>query len=97
VRADQRRFDAAQQTRTSLSGLVRTAAGAPLADICVTAHGPAGATTAVTKSNGRFLINGLRPGKYQVQYRACAGASAQYLPEWYGDVLQRGQSRSVIV
>jgi hypothetical protein len=97
VRADQRRFDAAQRTRTSLTGLVRTAAGAPLADICVTAYGPSGATTAVTRSNGRFLLNGLRPGKYRVQYRTCAGASARYLPEWYGDVLQRGQSRSVIV
>ncbi len=97
VRADQRRFDAAQQARISLTGLVRTATGAPVADVCVTAYGPAGATTAVTKSNGRFLINQLRPGKYQVQYRTCAGASAQYLPEWYGDVLQRGQSRSVIV
>ena len=68
-----------------------------MADVCVTAYGPAGATTAVTKSDGRFLINRLRPGKYQVRYRTCAGASAQYLPEWYGDVLQRGQSRSVIV
>jgi hypothetical protein len=97
VRADQRRFDAAQRTRTSLTGLVRTAAGAPLADICVTAYGPSGTTTAVTRSNGRFLLNGLRPGKYQVQYRTCAGALSRYVPEWYGDVLQRGQSRSVIV
>ena len=97
VRADQRRYDAAQQPGTSLAGLVRTATGAPLADVCVTAYGPAGATTAVTKSNGRFLINGVRPGKYRVQYRTCDGASAQYLPEWYGDVLQRGQSRTVIV
>jgi hypothetical protein len=97
VRADQRRFDVAQRTTTSLAGLVRTSTGAPLADICVTAYGPGGAKTAVTRNNGRFLINGLQPGKYRVGYRACGGASAQYLPEWYGDILQRGQSRSVIV
>jgi Carboxypeptidase regulatory-like domain len=97
LRADQRRYDVAQQPRASLTGLVRTATGAPLADVCVTAYGPSGAITAVTRSNGRFLINGVRPGKYKVQYRTCDGASAQYLPEWYGDILQRGQSRSVIV
>lgn len=96
VRADQRRY-AAQQPKASLTGLVRTATGTPLADVCVTAYGPAGATTAVTKSNGRFLINGVRPGKYRVEYRTCDGASAQYVPEWYGDILQRGQSRTVIV
>ncbi len=97
MRASQRRLDAAQRATTSLTGLVKTAAGAPLADVCVTAYGPSGATTAATRSDGRFLISGLRPGKYQVRYLACAGASAQYLPEWYGDVLQRGESRTVIV
>ena len=97
MRASQRRLDAAQRSTTALTGLVKTAAGAPLADICVTAYGPSGATTAATRSDGRFLISGLRSGKYQLRYRACAGAAAQYLPEWYGDVLQRGESRTVTV
>ena len=48
LRADQRRLDAAQGTTSSLTGLARTAAGAPLAAICVTAYGPAGAKAAVT-------------------------------------------------
>jgi hypothetical protein len=97
MRADQRRLDAAQRATTSLTGMARTVAGAPLADICVTAYGPSGARTAITRTDGLFLISGLRPGRYQVQYRSCAGASAQYLPEWYGDILQRRDSRTVIV
>jgi hypothetical protein len=97
MRADQRRLDAAQRATASLTGLARTATGAPLADICVTAYGPSGARTAVTRNDGLFLLSGLRPGKYQVRYRSCAGASAQYLPEWYGNVLQRGDSHTVIV
>src|SRR5215469_9476728 len=60
MRADQRRLDAAQRATTSLTGMARTAAGAPLADICVTAYGPSGARTAITRSDGLFLLSGDR-------------------------------------
>ena len=97
LQADRKRQDAAQSATSSLTGLARTAAGHPLGGICVTAYGSAGDKAAVTGSDGRFTISGLRAGRYQVRYRSCDGDTAHYLPEWYGDVLQRAQSRTVTV
>jgi len=97
LHADRQRQDAALSTTSSLTGLARTATGKPLAGVCVTAYGRAASKAAVTRSDGRYTISGLRPGRYQIQYRTCAGAAQQYLPEWYGDVLQRSQSRTVTV
>lgn len=97
LQADRRRQDVAQAATTSLTGVARTAAGQLLPGICVTAYSQAGDKSAVTGSGGRFVISGLRPGKYRIEYRSCAGATRQYLPEWYGDVLQRAESRIVTV
>jgi hypothetical protein len=80
-----------------LTGVARSATGRPLAGICVAAYGQAGGKGAVTRADGRFTISGLRPGRYQVQYRSCDGSARQYLPEWYGGVFQRSQSRTVTV
>ena len=63
----------------------------------MTAYGAAAPKSAVTDSSGRFVLTALKAGRYQLQYRSCGGSSAQFLPEWYGDSLQRGRSRSVVV
>ena len=97
MRADRRLHDTSQNPTTTVTGIVRTAAGAPLADVCVTAYGPAGKKSAVTGTDGRYFISGLRGGRYQFGYRSCAGSTASYLPEWYGSVIQRAESRPVIL
>jgi Carboxypeptidase regulatory-like domain len=97
MQADRRLHDAAQQATSTVTGIVRTAGGSPLADVCVTAYGPAGDKSAVTNSGGRYFISGLRGGKYQFGYRSCAESGIAYLPEWYGSVLQRGESRPVVL
>jgi len=97
LKADRQRQYAVQSRTTLLTGVARSATGQPLAGICVTAYGKAAEKGAVTRGDGRFTISGLQAGKYQVQYRSCDGSARQYLPEWYGDVLQRSEARTVTV
>src|SRR5271169_1308833 len=81
--ADRRRHLAAQQPVGIVTGLALNSAGRPLMDVCVTAHGPSAGKFAATEADGRFVLGGLRPGKYQLEYRSCGGA-APYLTAWYG-------------
>ncbi len=77
VAADQRRDLASLHRASSVTGVVRDQAGQPLADVCVTATGPGQARTAVSGQDGRFLLAGLRPGRYLVSYRGCSSAGWQ--------------------
>ena len=97
MQADRRLSEQTLHATTTVTGVVRTAAGAPLAGVCVTAYGPAGEKSAVTSADGRYFVSGLRGGRYQFGYRRCAGSAPSYLPEWYGSVLQRAESRSVVI
>jgi hypothetical protein len=63
---------AAARGRGAITGTVRGAHGTPLTGACVTAHGPAGTFHAATHSNGRFLMSGVVPGHYTLDYSACA-------------------------
>jgi Carboxypeptidase regulatory-like domain len=97
MQADERLHDPAKGGTGAVTGIARSATGRPLAGVCVTAYGSASAQSAVTDSSGRFVLTGLKAGQYQLQYRSCGGSSAQFAPEWYGDSLQRGRSRTVVV
>jgi Carboxypeptidase regulatory-like domain len=94
--SDRQRHDAAQQPATIVTGIVRNSAGKPLMDICVTAFGAAGHKFAATKADGRFVLAGLRLGKYELEYRSCGGA-AHYRTAWYGGSADRSSSQPVLV
>ncbi len=94
--SDRQRHETAQQPAAIVTGTVRNSAGRPLMDICVTAFGTAGDKFAATKADGRFVLAGLRPGKYELEYRSCGGA-AQYRTAWYGGSVNRSSAQPVLV
>jgi protocatechuate 3,4-dioxygenase beta subunit len=94
--ADQQLHKRAASATGSITGSAQSADGQPLASVCVSTYGPSGRSFAATRPDGRFLISGLKPGRYQVRYAGC-GSTAQYLPEWYGGAAQRSASQSVVV
>src|SRR5215470_8718404 len=71
--ADQRAY-AAQRAGGAITGIAQAANAAPLEGICVIATGPSGARLDMTRQDGRFLISGLRPGSYSLEYRECGGS-----------------------
>lgn len=93
--ADQRAY-AAQRADGAITGIAQAANAAPLEGICVTATGPSGHGLGVTLQDGRFLIAGLRPGSYSLEYRDC-GHPGRFLQQWYGGTMTQAGSRSVLV
>jgi Carboxypeptidase regulatory-like domain len=89
----------------TITGLVLSTAGRPLAGACVTAIGRSRSMTATAAPTGRFVLSGLAAGSYTLEYRDC-GAPARYLPRWSGGVawpsaatrfaLAAGQQRAVL-
>src|SRR6185437_15846683 len=59
-----------------ITGLVKSAAGQSVGDACVSAVGSAGNADARTKANGRYLLSGLRPGRYRVRVGSCPAGRA---------------------
>jgi iron complex outermembrane receptor protein len=57
---------ASQQPATGIAGSVTDQAGLPLEGAMVSLHGDAGAWTALTDRDGRFRIDGIPPGSYQL-------------------------------
>jgi hypothetical protein len=70
----------------TVTGTVRGLAGQPLAGACVTAGGLAGSATARTSADGRFTMNGLRAGRYTLEFRDCA-APGRYWAQWSGGAM----------
>jgi protocatechuate 3,4-dioxygenase beta subunit len=58
-----------------ITGVVRGTTGAALGGTCITATGPAGSSTVMSRPGGRYLIDRLRPGEYTLRIHACESAS----------------------
>jgi protocatechuate 3,4-dioxygenase beta subunit len=65
---------AARHQRGALTGVVVGVDGRPLAGACVTATGAAGSAMTMTRADGRYVLTGLRPGRYALRYTGCASA-----------------------
>jgi hypothetical protein len=66
-----------------ISGVVRGPDGKP-ADPCVTV-GDKNDDTAFLGSNGRYLINGVPPGKYPVFFDSGCDSKGSLAPQWYNN------------
>lgn len=58
----------------ALTGVINDLAGVPFAGACVTATGPSGSARAVSRADGRYMLTGLRPGRYELRAGVCTGA-----------------------
>jgi hypothetical protein len=67
----------------ALTGVVDRPGGTPLSGVCVDATGPSGSVLALSRPGGRYVLTGLKPGRYLLRYRACA-APGRYLTQWIG-------------
>ncbi|HWF81790.1 MAG TPA: carboxypeptidase-like regulatory domain-containing protein [Streptosporangiaceae bacterium] len=79
-----------------IAGVVDGTGGMPLTGVCVVATGSGGSTAAVTRSDGRYSIAGLRPGGYTLHYSACA-AGSRYADQWSGGASWPGGAATVTV
>jgi hypothetical protein len=67
---------AASHRLGTLTGVVVGLDGRPLSGACVTATGAAGTATTMTRNDGRYVLAGLRPGRYALRYAACPPRAA---------------------
>jgi protocatechuate 3,4-dioxygenase beta subunit len=65
---------AARHRLGTLTGVVVGADGRPLTGACVTATGAAGNAMTMTRADGRYVLAGLRPGRYTIRYTGCGRA-----------------------
>ncbi len=84
----------------TVTGMVRSVAGAGLTGICVTALGrsagqPA-AHPAITRTGGRYLIAGLPAGQYTISYQAC-GQPGAYVSQFYGGAMLASRATRITV
>jgi len=69
-------------TGGSITGRVVNSADTPLSRICVTATSTAVFETAVTTSDGSYILPGLLPTSYTIEFSAC-GNTGNYAPQWF--------------
>lgn len=79
-----------------ITGIVRGTGGAALSAACVTATGPAGATMAMSRPDGRYVLTGLRPGRYTLHYSDCA-EPGRYFDQWSGGAIWPANAAAVSI
>ena len=99
-------IDAVLRPAGSISGVVTSQAGHPLAGVCVTAQTPQAAASGLggsggigqlyTSSHGTYTIAGLGVGRYDVSFTPCVG-SEQYVPQWYRGAASARRATAVTV
>jgi hypothetical protein len=93
--ADRELHSRAARLTGTVTGLAQAPDGEPLAGICVSAYGTSGERFGVTSASGRYFIDGLRPGSYDLRYASCGRVG--YEPQWYGGAASRASSRPVVI
>lgn len=84
--------------KAPLKGTVTAAVtGEPLAGVCVWASNEYETDTAVTASNGTYVIAAKPLETYTVHYFPCNGANVDYLSQWYDDSPSIGAATRVYV
>src|SRR5260221_9148249 len=80
----------------AITGTVAGAGSGPLAGACVIASGPSGQAMAMTRPDGRYSLNPLRPGTYTLHFSDCSDPG-RYLDQWSGGgFVPTGASRVVV-
>jgi Carboxypeptidase regulatory-like domain len=78
----------------TLTGVVVGADGRPLVGACVTAIGAPGRATTMTRADGRYVLGGLRHGRYLLRYAACA---SEQQPSWHAAPASQSSVPAVVV
>ena len=79
-----------------ISGTVDGPASVPLAGVCVTATGPAGARAVRTNSAGRYLLTGVAAGTYTLAYTDCADPDGYLAARYPAPVVVTGDEPSLL-
>src|SRR5258707_6411480 len=80
----------------AITGTVAGSGSGPLAGACVIASGPSGQAMAMTRPDGRYSLNPLRPGTYTLHFSDCSDPG-RYLDQWScGGFVPTGASRVVV-
>lgn len=85
---------AARHQVGTLTGVVVGADGRPLVGACVTAIGAPGRATTNTRADGRYVLTGLRRGRYLLRYAACA---SEQQSSWHAAPASQSSGPAVVV
>lgn len=75
---------AIHERASTLTGVVRGLGGRPLPGACVTATGPAGNVVARSRTDGRYILAGLNPGRYTLRASKCTATGSPTITVWPG-------------